>query len=93
MVRAGFLKPLLDVDRQGAAIADENRGRNRRAFAVQRPDVAKQRCSGARANARGRLLPPPASRDDVDERGALDRADQRDAAARQRSFLIGDALR
>ena len=93
MIRAGFLKPPLDVDVYPRPIADQNRGCNRRAALAARPEMAFQGRTDASAQDGRNLLVPRAAVDDVNERGTLDVADQGDSAPREHSLVVWDAFR
>ena len=92
VIGPGFLEPLLDVGIEPAAIADEDRHRHCRRLRVEHADMPVDGVSdSARIAAAARRSSRPLSID-LDQRGALDGPDERDATPRHQPFEIGDAV-
>ena len=91
MVRAGLLQPALHVRVEARAIADHDRGDDRRRPRAPSADGIVDRAPRKRAHGRNRLAPRRAARRHLDEGAALHRADERRAAARERALVVGHA--
>jgi len=91
VIRARFLQSPLHVVVQTGAIADDDRRHDRGGLRAPAADGAGDGVSRERPHARHRLVEPRSAREDLDERAALDRADQCGAAPRERALVIRNA--
>ena len=92
VVGAGRLQSGADLVGQAGAIANEDRGDDRRRHLAVREDPSRNRAANRRTDVGGVLLEDGAVVDNLDQQCALDRAEQRDAAQRCIGLEIGYAV-
>ena len=88
MVRARFLQPPLDRRIEAGAIADQDGGDDRRRCRRAPAEAAAHRIAHLGAKRRRHFGGPVARTGTLDERRALHRAHERDAAARERRRIV-----
>jgi len=88
MIGAGLLQPALDVGIEAGPIADGDRRHDRGRLGAPAADALGDDAPRERAHRRQPLVDPPAARDNLHERSALHRPDQRRPPPRELALVI-----